>query len=132
MCASRSDRAAPMSARARAAPSAATDMAGAPTDGVRVRARSDFVGTPLFKFALSVPASGEILVPWTLPANTGAFEIRVYAVGRGGDTFGGGTATQLVRKPLTLTASVPRLARVGDALRCAHLCCCCGATSKLE
>ena len=78
------------------------------------RVRSTFVSTPLFLPSLAVGESGVLHVPWTLPDNTGAFELRAYAVTTDGRLGGGEAAAQLVRKRVTLAASLPRVARVGD------------------
>lgn len=50
------------------------------------------------------PFLWQVHVSWPLPDNTGAYEIRAYAVSP--EHFGGGaTAEQLVRKPLTMQVS---------------------------
>ena len=91
---------------------------------MHVKIRSAFETTPLFRPRIAVGTSGRTSIRWTLPDNTGAYELRAYAVslaeslGPGGALGGGATATQLVRKRVTLQASVPRIARVGDAFRC--------------
>ena len=81
-----------------------------------IKVRSDFITTPLFR-SVDVGPSGDATVEWTLPDNTGAFELRAYAASDA-RVGGGTTATQLVRKTLTFQASVPRIARVGDAFSC--------------
>ena len=87
--------------------------------GLKVKVRSAFETTPLFLPAVEVDATGSKTLSWTLPDNTGAYELRAYVVKRDGGGLGGGvTATQLVRKRVTLDASVPRVARVGDVFRC--------------
>eukprot|EP00966_Prymnesium_polylepis_P303016 6999800-Prymnesium_polylepis.3 len=109
----------PMAAKMKSANAGAADADGAGGAGgaVAVKIRSNFETTPLFLPSLAVGPSGEVHVTWPLPDNTGAYELRAYAVTA--DSFGGGaTTTQYVRKPLTLQASVPRVARVGDRFRC--------------
>jgi hypothetical protein len=66
---------------------------------------------------VQVPPSGELFLSWALPDNTGAFEIRAYAVS-GPSDFGVATVTQHVRRPVSLVASAPRVARVGDSFSC--------------
>ena len=114
--------AAPMEAMDDAMPMARSSRSSAgrppPATGPGVHVRSNFVTTPLFRPSLRVGPSGELTVPWTLPDNTGSFELRAYAVSDKGDGFGHGTAEQLVRKPLSLSASTPRIGRVGDAFSC--------------
>lgn len=114
--------AAPMEAMDDAMPMARSSRSSAgrppPAAGPGVHVRSNFVTTPLFRPSLRVGPSGELTVPWTLPDNTGSFELRAYAVSDKGDGFGHGTAEQLVRKPLSLSASTPRIGRVGDAFSC--------------
>ena len=85
---------------------------------VAVKVRSAFETTPLFLPTVRVGASGRFTHTFQLPDNTGAFEIRAYATGTDGALGGGVSATQLVRKRLTLDASIPRIARVGDRFRC--------------
>lgn len=86
---------------------------GAPSGGLRVRSR--FLSTPLFK---TVMVNGERRETWKLPDNTGKFELRAYAVSPAHEFGGGSTAQQVARRPVTLTPSIPRVARVGDQLRC--------------
>jgi len=107
-----------MKGKAAPAQGGGEEEADAPQASVaRVKIRSSFETTPLFLPAVEVGPSGEAHVYWNLPDNTGAYELRAYAVSA--DAFGGGaTAVQHVRKRLTLQASVPRIARVGDRLRC--------------
>jgi len=99
---------------------AGSSNGGGGAGGGALHVRSHFVTTPLFMPAVRVGASGTVHVPWQLPDNAGAFEVRAYVATsvESGSHFGSGVATQLVRKPVTLTASVPRIARVGDELRC--------------
>ena len=79
--------------------------------------RSEFLGTPLFVASLQVDASGFASLPWQLPDNLGSFELRAYAAS--GTRFGGAaTAEQTVRRLVSASASVPRVARVGDRFRC--------------
>ena len=60
--------------------SSAPDETGADAAVTAVAApRSNFVTTPLFLPALAVDSSGERTVTWTLPDNTGAFELAAYA-----------------------------------------------------
>lgn len=78
--------------------------------------RSNFVTTPLFR-TFVVQGSGR--ETWKLPDNTGAFELRAYAVSQSRHLFGGGVATQqLVRRPVSMSPSLPRIARVGDSFEC--------------
>ncbi len=87
--------------------------------GLKVAVRSAFETTPLFRPAIAVDASGTRTVEWQLPDNTGAYELRAYAARSSDGALGGGvSATQLVRKRVTLAASVPRVARVGDVFKC--------------
>ena len=92
---------------------------------VAVKVRSAFETTPLFLPRIPVDASGRATITWTLPDNTGAYELRAYAAAAAsaggllvGSLGGGATAVQLVRKRVTLDASIPRVARVGDTFRC--------------
>ena len=92
---------------------------GAATAGVAVKVRSAFESTPLFMPRIPIDASGRTTITWRLPDNTGAYELRAYAVrAQDGALGGGSTVTQLVRKRVTLAASVPRVARVGDTFEC--------------
>jgi hypothetical protein len=98
--------------------SAAGGASPAQTGGaLRLAPRSHFVTTPLWRPALQIPVSGELFLSWPLPDNTGAFELRAYAAS-GDAGFGVGTATQHVRRPVSLVASAPRIARVGDSFSC--------------
>ena len=63
-------------------------------------------------------STGVVRVPWTLPDNAGAFELRAYAASGAARLGGGATAEVLVRKRLTLAASAPRIVRVGDRFSC--------------
>jgi hypothetical protein len=84
---------------------------------IRLPPRSHFVTTPLWRPALQIPESGELFLSWPLPDNSGAFELRAYAVS-GDSGFGVATATQHVRRPVSLVASAPRIARVGESFSC--------------
>lgn len=80
-----------------------------------LQVRSNFVVTPLFLPA-QVVEDGTAHIEWKLPDNTGAFELRAYAVSEDGQSSGGAaTAEQVVRRDVSLSPSMPRLARVGDA-----------------
>eukprot|EP00928_Gymnodinium_smaydae_P025374 TRINITY_DN20229_c0_g4_i1.p1 TRINITY_DN20229_c0_g4~~TRINITY_DN20229_c0_g4_i1.p1 ORF type:complete len:2105 (+),score=387.02 TRINITY_DN20229_c0_g4_i1:758-6316(+) len=108
-----------MKSRSRSAPMPAPPSAGGAGgsgSSVVLRARSLFEATPLFR---TVVVDGTSTETWRLPDNTGRFELRAYAVGDEPDVFGGGsTASQIVRRPATLTPSLPRVARVGDGFGC--------------
>ena len=87
--------------------------------GEKVKVRSAFETTPLFLPSVHVGPGGTTTVQWTLPDNSGAYELRAYAARASDGGLGGGaTATQFVRKHVTLDASAPRVARVGDTFRC--------------
>jgi len=86
--------------------------------GGSVKVRKDFVTTALWLPHLAVGPTGVARVPWTLPDNAGAFELRAYAASGAARLGGGATAEVLVRKRLTLAASAPRIVRVGDRFSC--------------
>jgi hypothetical protein len=113
----------PMLGMAKSAPMASATGGGmgeqgsAPA-GPKVKVRSSFETTPLFLPRIAV-VDGSTTISWQLPDNTGGYEMRAYAVKSSDGSLGGGaTITQLVRKRVTLVASVPRVARVGDSFRC--------------
>ena len=86
--------------------------------GGGVKVRKDFVTTALWLPRIRVGPTGVVRVPWTLPDNAGAFELRAYAASGAARLGGGATAEVLVRKRLTLAASAPRIVRVGDHFSC--------------
>ncbi|GMH45788.1 hypothetical protein BSKO_13751 [Bryopsis sp. KO-2023] len=78
-----------------------------------LRAQSDFKVTPLFK-TVKTDENGEAQIDFIAPDNLGTFVIRAYAAS---DTLqrGSNETEILVRLPLSLSASAPRLVRVGDS-----------------
>ncbi|CAD7704606.1 unnamed protein product [Ostreobium quekettii] len=77
-----------------------------------VRLENQFQTTPLFEL-ISTEADGMGRVNFTAPPNLGTFVVRAYAVTDKAQ-HGGGEAEVIVRLPLSLTPSVPRIVRVGD------------------
>jgi hypothetical protein len=86
--------------------------------GGGVKVRKDFVTTALWLPHITVGPTGVVRVPWTLPDNAGAFELRAYAASGAARLGGGATTEVLVRKRLTLAASAPRIVRVRDHFSC--------------
>ncbi|KXZ56112.1 hypothetical protein GPECTOR_2g994 [Gonium pectorale] len=90
-----------------------TDASGNDDDG-SVRSASSFRVTPLFAVA-SPGKDGVTRVNFTAPQNLGSFVIRAYAASGRAARYGAGEAKLVVRRRLSLTASVPRFVRVGDS-----------------
>jgi uncharacterized protein YfaS (alpha-2-macroglobulin family) len=63
-------------------------------------------------------SDGVATIPIKAPANLGAFAIRAYAVTKGiaktSSKYGSNDTQVIVRNPLSLTESVPRIVRIGD------------------
>lgn len=87
----------------------------APTE--RASVRSDFRMTALFVGRLLVDSSGRARLQYKLPANIGTFNIRVFAA-KGLSAFGVAETSQVVRRPVSMYASVPRMVRLHDEFEC--------------
>lgn len=113
--ASRSTYAGPVPAPA--AGSVPTTAGAPPTAPIKIPVRSAFETTPLFAPSLAVPSTGLLRVRLQLPDNVGTFSLRAYAIATA-NRFGHADASQVVRNPLSLSASTPRIVRVGDVFEC--------------
>lgn len=86
--------------------------------GAPLRLQGDFRVTALFAVA-TAGADGVARVPFTAPANLGAFAVRAYAAsppdGEAPARYGSGEGSVVVRRPVSLVGSVPRIVRSGDA-----------------
>jgi hypothetical protein len=103
--------------------------------GVGVRKETSFETTPLFASTLRTDSNGEVEVELHLPDNVGSFTIRAYAAtavepAEGADSksadaatvplpglasrFGGGEVELVSRRPLSLSAALPRSVRIHD------------------
>lgn len=86
--------------------------------GAKVHVRSNMKATALFRPAIQTGSSGRAKISFKLPDNLGTWVIKAVAVGRinGGEAHTYGTSTQdlVVRKPLNLLPSMPRIVRVND------------------
>lgn len=109
----------PAPAAARGTAAMATDAGalatagGAAADGASVRLQSQFLVTPLFS-VLRARADGRGQLNFTAPQSLGSYVIRAYAAT--GDAWYGAAEAQIrVRRSVSLTPSLPRFARVGDA-----------------
>ncbi|KXZ55787.1 hypothetical protein GPECTOR_2g1337 [Gonium pectorale] len=81
---------------------------------VSVRQEADFVVTPLFTKAVT-DANGKAIVSFKAPQNLGTFVIRAFAAAGSVAKYGAAEGKVAVRRLLSLTPSVPRFVRVGDA-----------------
>jgi len=98
----------------RAPPSGAPVTIGTDTkSGLPQTIRSNFKSTALFLGSVSVDATGQTTVDYTLPDNVGTYEIRAYAINQD-SAFGVGVRDIISRKRLSLQASSPRVVRYGD------------------
>ena len=80
------------------------------------RLASESVSTPLFSVALTA-ANGSATVNFTAPFNLGTFVVRAFAVSGSKALYGAAESELIVRRPISLTASLPRFARVGDSFK---------------
>jgi hypothetical protein len=109
-----------LTASARAENVAASDTAGAAAaapGAASLRLQSDFKVTPLFAVAVTGD-DGVVTLPFATPANLGTFVIRAYVAspedGEAATRYGAGDSSVVVRRPVSLVPSVPRLVRTGD------------------
>ncbi|CAK0804689.1 unnamed protein product, partial [Prorocentrum cordatum] len=87
--------------------------------GKAVYTRSNFVTTPLFAASVSLDEQGSAKVPFKLPDNVGAFEVRVYVVdGRGKHRFGQASTQIVSQRSVSMQPSMPRVVRPGDRFEC--------------
>ena len=78
-------------------------------------ARSRFVATPYFNPSLITDAQGNATARFRLPDNLTRFVVMAVAAGER-SRFGAGRTSFNVRKPLLLTATLPRHLRVNDSI----------------
>jgi len=100
----------------------ASTLTGAPEDPTRKQ--EDFNTTPVWA-TRTTGSDGSVTFTFKAPVNLGSFVIRAYAVDpvdaasvpKGGRqaSYGGAESALIVRRPVSLEASVPRIVRVGDA-----------------
>lgn len=98
----------------------ATTAASSAAASVSPRVAESFLVTPLFRI-LTTPTAAEAAtggsaahLNFTAPDSLGTFVVRAYAAARGGGRYGSGEGSIIVRRSISLTASVPRFVRVGD------------------
>merc|ERR1711991_633069 len=82
--------------------------------------RPEFMITPLVAKAVT-DGEGRVVVDVAWPSNVGTFNLRAYAIAPSAGeavmsivSAGVGEATTVVRNPISLTASQPRIVRTGD------------------
>lgn len=98
-----------------------------------LRRQSDFVTTPLFT-VLTTKSDGRGTVTLKVPQNLGSFVIRAYAATKGSpiaaSKYGSDESWLLVRRTVSLTPSVPRIARVGDKFEAGVVVTAAGSTTE--
>lgn len=100
---------------AAAPPSMAANMGpGAVPNTPTVRMQSRFQVTPVFTTVLTDEV-GQANLTFTAPENLGTFVLRAYVAGPGGGRYGTKESEVMVRRQVSLTPSIPRFVRVGDA-----------------
>ncbi|GFH18397.1 A2M domain-containing protein, partial [Haematococcus lacustris] len=80
------------------------------------RLASSFQTTPLFT-TLRTTADGQGIATFTAPANLGTFVVRAYAVSKGGQALGSAEGQLVVRRSVSITASLPRAVRINDTFQ---------------
>ncbi|KAL6763015.1 hypothetical protein V8C86DRAFT_462822 [Haematococcus lacustris] len=80
------------------------------------RLSSSFQTTPLFT-TLRTAADGQGIATFTAPANLGTFVVRAYAVSKGGQALGSAEGQLVVRRSVSITASLPRAVRINDTFQ---------------
>lgn len=82
-----------------------------------LRLSSQFETVPVFTI-IHTKTDGSSTVKFKAPPNLGTFNVRAYAVTKGStdkpSKFGANETQVIVRRPISLTASVPQSVRVGD------------------
>jgi len=110
---------APMAMADGAAQNEAEDSAGGGvgSGGASVRLQSDFVVTPLFA-VVTTGDDGVATLPFKAPSNLGTFVIRAYVAspenGESPTQYGASDSSVVVRRPVSLVPSIPRITRTGD------------------
>ncbi|GFH16882.1 A2M domain-containing protein, partial [Haematococcus lacustris] len=80
------------------------------------RLASSFQTTPLFT-TLRTAADGQGIATFTASANLGTFVVRAYAVSKGGQALGSAEGQLVVRRSVSITASLPRAVRINDTFQ---------------
>lgn len=131
----------PVGAVAKSAAAPAADAAGGAggsaaagaAAAAALRLSADFAVTPLFAVA-TAGADGRAVFSFKAPPNLGTFEVRAYAAappdGEAPTRYGAAAAPVVVRRPLSLVPSAPRVVRAGDFFEAGVVVSTPGATSE--